>query len=196
MINVRTVTGGLLDVNTYILESDGGCLIVDPGTGFAHIQETTSGKPIQAVLLTHGHIDHIIGLGPFIEQKIPIYIHEKDREMLSDPEKNLSVEFGRGITFDVDVHVLRDGEHLQLIGEDIEVISTPGHTPGSVCFRTGNILISGDTLFAGSYGRTDFPGGSMRQMVDSLCRLKALPGETLVYPGHGRTTTIAWEQRW
>jgi glyoxylase-like metal-dependent hydrolase (beta-lactamase superfamily II) len=113
---------------------------------------------------------------------------------MGDPELNLSSDLLETMTFPEADHLIREGDRLSLAGLDIEVLHTPGHTPGSVCFRIGDDLFSGDTLFRLGYGRVDFPGGNAADMAASLKRLKALPGQVRVYPGHGGPTTIAREQ--
>ncbi|MBQ7487540.1 MAG: MBL fold metallo-hydrolase [Clostridia bacterium] len=194
---LHTITGGMLEVNCYIIETDAGCIIVDPGVPIEDILSVTKEKKIAAVLLTHGHIDHITALDDIHKMGIPVYISKEDAPMLSDPEKNQSTLFYRvGLTFPPADHLLSEGDHLRLLGLDITVLATPGHTKGSVCFLIDNTLLSGDTLFQGGRGRTDFPGGSDREMAASLRRLKAMPAATIVYPGHGMPTTIGDEQWW
>jgi glyoxylase-like metal-dependent hydrolase (beta-lactamase superfamily II) len=128
------------------------------------------------------------------EKGIPVYLHEADNAAMGDPELNLSSDLLETMTFPEADHLIREGDRLSLAGLDIEVLHTPGHTPGSVCFRIGDDLFSGDTLFRLGYGRVDFPGGNVSDMAASLKRLKQLPGQTRVYPGHGGPTTIAREQ--
>ena len=195
-MKLHTVTGGMLGVNCYVIEMESGCIVIDPGVPMEDIFAVTKEKPIAAVLLTHGHIDHITALNRTHSLGIPTYIHEADAGMLTDPDKNLSVMFSQGWAYPPADHLLKEGDHLRLLGLDIEVLSTPGHTKGSACYRIDDVLFSGDCLFEGSYGRTDFPGGSDAEMRTSLRRLKALPGNTTVYPGHGPSTTIAAEQWW
>jgi glyoxylase-like metal-dependent hydrolase (beta-lactamase superfamily II) len=190
------------------------CVIIDPGQdaqpGIDEILARYRLKPI-AVLLTHGHIDHIWSVAPVCGARgIPAYIHPDDRDLLSDPGKGLSLGanqqlFG-GLTFTEpdDVLVLSDGAKLTLAGVDFTVAHMPGHTEGSVTFgteetageiRSGErVLFSGDLLFAGSIGRTDLPGGDHREILRSLERTLTLPDETIVLPGHGPQTTIGVER--
>jgi hydroxyacylglutathione hydrolase len=184
------------------------CVIVDPGQdaqpGIEEILARYRLKPI-AVLLTHGHIDHIWSVAPVCGARgIPAYIHPDDRDLLSDPGKGLSLGadqqlFG-GLTFTEpdDVLELSDGATLTLAGVDFTVAHMPGHTEGSVTFGTQEtgerVLFSGDLLFAGSIGRTDLPGGDHQEILRSLERTLTLPDETIVLPGHGPQTTIGVER--
>jgi len=204
------VTGfpaGAFAANCYVVAPARGaeCVIVDPGQdaqqGIDELLLRYRLKPI-AVLLTHGHIDHMWSVAPVCGAKgIPAYIHPDDRELLADPAKGLSLAVGQqlfgGITFTEpdDVRELADGSALSLAELDFTVRHTPGHTPGSVTFGSENGLFSGDLLFAGSIGRTDLPGGDHQAMLRSLARTLTLPDDTLVLPGHGPQTTIGAERR-
>ena len=204
------VTGfpaGAFAANCYVVAPARGaeCVIVDPGQdaqqGIDELLLRYRLKPI-AVLLTHGHIDHMWSVAPVCGAKgIPAYIHPDDRELLADPAKGLSLTVGQqlfgGITFTEpdDVRELADGSALSLAGLNFTVRHTPGHTPGSVTFGSENGLFTGDLLFAGSIGRTDLPGGDHQAMLRSLARTLTLPDDTLVLPGHGPQTTIGAERR-
>jgi glyoxylase-like metal-dependent hydrolase (beta-lactamase superfamily II) len=190
------------------------CVIIDPGQdaqrGIEELLDRYRLKPI-AVLLTHGHIDHMWSVAPVCGAKgIPAYIHPDDREMLADPARGMSIlakqQFLGGMTFSEpdDVKVLRDDEIVPLAGLDFRVGHTPGHTPGSVTFRSTSetpggqddldALFTGDLLFAGSIGRTDLPGGDHEAILRSLARTLTLPDATVVLPGHGPATTIGDER--
>jgi len=184
-------------------------VIIDPGQdaerGIEELLDRYRLKPI-AVLLTHGHIDHMWSVAPVCGAKgIPAYIHPDDRELLSDPAKGLSLlvkqQFLGGMTFAEpdDVRQLSDGEVITLAGLELKIGHTPGHTPGSVTFRSGaeglDALFTGDLLFAGSIGRTDLPGGDHATILKSLARTLTLPDETIVLPGHGPQTTVGDERR-
>lgn len=208
------VTGfpaGAFAANCYLVAPAPGeeCVIIDPGQdaerGIEELLDRFKLKPI-AVLLTHGHIDHMWSVVPVCGAKdVPAYVHPADRELLSDPGKGLSLmakqQFMGGMTFSEpdDVKVLEDGEIVTLAGLDFRVGHAPGHTPGSVTFRSGaddlDALFTGDLLFAGSIGRTDLPGGDHRQIRRSLARALTLPDETVVLPGHGPQTTIGAERQ-
>ena len=198
---------GAFAANCYVAAPARGaeCVIVDPGQdaqqGIDELLVRYRLKPI-AVLLTHGHIDHMWSVAPVCGAKgIPAYVHPDDRELLADPAKGLSLAVGQqlfgGITFTEpdDVRELADGSALSLAGLEFTVRHTPGHTPGSVTFGSENGLFSGDLLFAGSIGRTDLPGGDHQAMLRSLARTLTLPDDTLVLPGHGPQTTIGAERR-
>ena len=194
--------------NCYLVAPRAGaeCVIIDPGqdavTGIEDVIARHRLRPV-AVLLTHGHIDHIWSVVPVCgAREIPACIHPADRALLSDPARGLGLRPGqqllRGLTFTEpdDVTELSDGMTLELAGLELVVDHTPGHTPGSVTFRVpGDVLFSGDLLFAGSIGRTDLPGGDYPTILDSLARVcLPLPGQTRVLPGHGPETTIGAER--
>jgi len=202
---------GAFAANCYLVAPAPGeeCVIIDPGQdaepGIEDLLARYRLKPI-AVLLTHGHIDHMWSVAPVCGAKnIPAYIHPDDRDLLADPGRGLplsqSQQFLGGMTFSEpdDVRELTDGATLTLAGCEFTVSHVPGHTRGSVTYRGGeadlDALFSGDLLFAGSIGRTDLPGGDDRAMVRSLSRTLSLPDETVVLPGHGPQTTIGDERR-
>jgi glyoxylase-like metal-dependent hydrolase (beta-lactamase superfamily II) len=207
------VTGfpaGAFAANCYLVAPAPGeeCVIIDPGQdaqrGIEELLDRYRLKP-SAVLLTHGHVDHMWSVAPVCGAKgVPAYIHPDDRELLADPGKGLSLlakqQFMGGMTFAEpdDVRQLSDGDVITVAGLDITIGHTPGHTPGSVTFRSGeadlDALFSGDLLFAGSIGRSDLPGGDHATMLKSLARTLTLPDETIVLPGHGPQTTIGDER--
>ncbi len=155
---------------------------------------------IRLILLTHGHFDHAGAAEELAEEyEIPVIAHEAEKETLEDPRRNQSGGMmGQPTAYSADTYV-RDGQQMTLAGMTFTVLHTPGHTPGGCCFyfpREG-LLIAGDTLFAGSVGRTDFPGGSMAQLVAGIReKLLTLPDETQVLCGHGESTSIGDERRW
>lgn len=205
------VTGfpaGSLAANCYLVAPGPGeeCVIVDPGQDAGPgIEEAIAAhrlKPV-AVLLTHGHLDHVWSVAPVCGARdIPAYIHPADRELLTDPAKGLALAPGQqlfaGIEFTEpdEVAELADGMTLPLAGLELVVDHAPGHTPGSVAFRHADgMLFSGDLLFAGSIGRSDLPGGDHQALLASLARVcLTLPDETWVLPGHGPDTTIGAER--
>jgi hydroxyacylglutathione hydrolase len=199
---------GSFAANCYLVAPEPGaeCVIIDPGEDsagpIAEIVADRRLKPV-AVLLTHGHIDHVWSVAPVCGARgIPAYIHPDDRALLSDPARGLPLGAGQqlfgGLEFTEpdDVRELTDGTVLNLAGLEITVGHAPGHTPGSVVFHSGPaVMFSGDLLFAGSIGRTDLPGGDTAAMMDSLARVcLTLPDETTVLPGHGPQTTIGVER--
>jgi hydroxyacylglutathione hydrolase len=213
---------GAFAANCYIVATAPGeqCVIIDPGQDAERgIEEILAEHRLSpaAVLLTHGHIDHVWSVAPVCDARdIPAYIHPADRALLSDPGRGFSLGIGQelfgGLQFTEpdDVKELTDGMTLSLVGLEIIVNHAPGHTGGSVTFRvppitaggksktdrSGDVLFSGDLLFAGSIGRTDLPGGDYPTILRSLARVcLTLPDETLVLSGHGPQTTIGAERR-
>ncbi|GIH79174.1 MBL fold metallo-hydrolase [Planobispora longispora] len=204
---------GSFQANCYVVAPAAGeeCVIVDPGQNAVgdldDVLREHRLKPV-AVLVTHGHIDHMWSVAPVCGARdVPAWIHPEDRDLLSDPGKGLSLTtrqqlFG-GLTFTEpdDVRELADGEVLRLAGMELTVDHTPGHTRGSVTFRLPStdeipdVMFSGDLLFAGSIGRTDLPGGDYPTILRSLAaKCLPLPDDTVVLPGHGPQTTIGRER--
>lgn len=211
------VTGfpaGMFQTNCYLLAADGAaeCVVVDPGQDAAGPLRTLmaeAGVSPAAVLLTHGHLDHTWSAQQVCDEfGIPAYIHPDDRHMLADPASGLGPSLGgvvAGMEFQEPgtVKDLRDGEVLELAGIEFRVDHTPGHTRGSVVLRVTaqtaqgpvEVAFTGDTLFAGSVGRTDLPGGDHRAMLASIAgKLLPLPDSTVILPGHGESSTIGAER--
>jgi hydroxyacylglutathione hydrolase len=208
---------GSWGTNCYVIAPGPGaeCVVVDPGQdatdGVEEVLREHRLRPV-AVLLTHGHLDHIFSVVPVCgAHDVPAYIHPDDRDLLSDPAKGFGLPVGTPLFGDLtfgepdDVKELADGTVLTLAGLELTVDHAPGHTPGSVTFRLPGggsgadeippLLFSGDLLFAGSIGRTDLPGGDHATILASLARVcLPLPDETAVLPGHGPTTTIGHER--
>ena len=192
---------GPVQTNCYFLydeESMDG-IIVDPGDEAGRLIEYIEKKGIklQAILLTHGHFDQLSAVSGLKEKfPVPVYASKAEKEVLLNPRVNLSVQMGDKVDIDAD-HYLEDGETITLLGEEVRCILTPGHTVGGMCFYfpKAGILFSGDTLFQESVGRTDFPGGSMSELIRSVReKLFKLPPVTKVYPGHGMMTSIEHEK--
>ncbi len=182
------VVVGELENNVYILSQPGrdDAIVVDPGSEGERIKEALGGKKVAAILLTHGHWDHTGALQDF--PGVPLYMHERDKMMLEDDFLGFAHR-GHQQPRPKPTHFVREGDELALAGLAIQVLHTPGHSPGSVCYRVGDTLLTGDTLFLNDYGRTDLPGGSQTQMRASLRRLFTLHGCTY-YPGHGPGSII------
>ena len=181
--------------NTYLLVSGGEAFVVDPTVSVGAIQRAAQSEDstLKGILLTHGHFDHLFSLDPLRSAtNIEAYIHEKDSVMLTDGRLNAFFDFfGKERTYNPAEHLLRGGDILPLGDEKIEVLHTPGHTDGSVCYRCGDILVTGDTLFADTYGRCDLYSGDISKMRASLRRLASLDGNTVIYPGHGTTERLS-----
>ncbi len=192
-----TLPVGEMQANAYILyEPDrNDALVIDPGAEPEAIRLALRGRELSAILLTHGHVDHIGAVGALRSEDAPVYIHEADAAMLVSPNLSLAAMVGGEDSQGDADFCLEEGE-ITLAGVTLSVLHTPGHTRGSVCFRCEDSLFSGDTLFQAGIGRTDFPGGDDRQMAASLDRLMELPPQTQIYPGHGDATTIGAERRY
>ncbi|MGZ5353745.1 MAG: MBL fold metallo-hydrolase [Actinomycetota bacterium] len=186
------------ETNCWLIGAEGTdeAVVVDPGFSPAvvHRMLETEGRRPVAVLATHGHFDHIGSAAEFCGDDLPFYIHEGDVLALTDPEAWGGTLTGTPPVPVKTVKTLADGDVLTFAGFRIEVLHTPGHTPGCVCFRTDGIVFSGDLVFAGSIGRTDFPASSTADMARSLSRFLELPDPTEVFPGHGPRTSVGRER--
>lgn len=190
MPNIRSLVLGDYQVNCYILWAEGSktCCVIDPGYEAGVILDTLTdlGLSLEAILLTHGHFDHVGAVRDLAAAT-------DCRVFLCPQDLSMPPVFTAGPLYHTDLY--GEGDKLHLAGLDITVLHTPGHTPGSVCLRVEDVLFSGDTLFSGSCGRTDLPGGSMKQMRQSLARLRAIEENLWVLPGHGEATSLSTEKR-
>lgn len=178
--------------NTYVLISGADAAVVDPSVDIQDIKMALGSSKLRYILLTHCHFDHILKLDSLrAETRAEVCIHADDAEMLKDPELNGSEFFGLEFASLGADRLLEDGEIIALGKEKIEVISTPGHTPGSVCYDCGNILVCGDTLFTSGYGRYDLPGGDPRALYNSLHKLASRNDDPTIYPGHGASCALS-----
>ncbi len=201
-LKIKSFVVGPIDVNCFIVHDDTmEGIVIDPGGGAKHILSYIGSNNIniRAVVDTHGHGDHI-GANDEIRDalKAPLYIHELDNPMLSDARLNLSAYMGYNALSRPAEHFLAEGDTLSFGETTLKVIHTPGHSPGGICLldESDGVVFVGDTLFQGSIGRTDFPGGSYSQLVDGIRKkLLTLPDETKVLTGHGGMTTIGDEKR-
>lgn len=191
----------ICEENMYIaINSNDECYIIDPGDIYMtkvidYIKDNN--LILKAILLTHGHFDHILGIEKVLKYKeVPIYISKIDKEYLYDPNLSLANMIGNKFSLDRKYEVLTINDDDTVY--EFKVIATPGHTTGSVCFynEEDKILISGDTILKSSYGRVDFPTGNMQDMVNSLRRLIKLPDDVKIYPGHGPNTELKNEKRY
>ena len=195
---------GAYETNSYVLresETAADCLVIDTGLdvgGLIDFLQEQELNPV-AIVLTHGHADHIGGVAALRSRfgDTKVHIHKLDAEMLTEPQANLSAMTGAPFTTEPEDFSLQDQSVIDLAGIELLVLHTPGHTPGGICLysKEDGVAFVGDTLFADSVGRTDFPGGSMSQLISSIKeKLFALPDETKAYPGHGPATTIGHEK--
>lgn len=189
---------GQIGTNCYIFRREGGykCGVVDPGDQGEQVARwlVEKGLEAEAVLLTHGHFDHILGIPGLREEwpDLPVYCHPADLGE-GDAASLFGQRFPTVRSFG-DITPYREGDVVNVAGIAVEVLETPGHTPGSVTLRAENVLFTGDTLFAGSMGRTDFPGGDEGEIMRSLKRLGELEGDYQVLPGHEGRSTLERER--
>ena len=187
-MNIQKLTLGLYQTNIYILSNDTEAVVIDPGYEPDIILDALEGKALKAILLTHGHFDHVGAVKELVaETGCKVYIHAAD---LSLPPMITAGQLYY-------THTYAEGDTVCPIeGAALHVLHTPGHTPGSVCLLLGDQMFSGDTLFEGSCGRMDLPGGDQLQMHQSLNRLVSLQADYHIHPGHGGSTTLAAEKRY
>lgn len=201
MMKIETFVIGMIGTNCYLVsnEETKECFLVDAAADsprlVSYIKE--HGLCLKAILLTHGHFDHIMGIDSLVKEfGVPVYAHQEESVLLNDASVNASAMYGTGYTYSNAVY-LQDGQTLELAGITLKVLYTPGHTIGGCCYywEDGHVLFSGDTLFCASVGRTDLPTGSGGTLVRSIReKLLTLPDETRVCPGHMEETTIGYEK--
>ncbi|HHS50390.1 MAG TPA: MBL fold metallo-hydrolase [candidate division Zixibacteria bacterium] len=195
MIIERLVVGEL-DTNCYVVHSGGECIIVDSGGEADRIARYVDelGAFPKAIILTHSHADHIAG-APELRERLSakIMIHQAEASSLEDPKLNLSVMFAAPISFKADRELV-EGEIITLGEERLEVIHTPGHSPGGITLAGDGVLFVGDALFQMGIGRADLPGGDYAVLMRSIARLMKFPDDATVFPGHGPATTIGAER--
>ncbi len=203
-VQVEVLVMGMIENNVYIIDSGDGVMVVDPTENAPYIVEKLNGRKLDAIVLTHGHYDHVNGANELRELTGARVIASAVDTPIIEGNASKGRSMGKIIPCPVDQQV-EDGDVLEIGSMKWEVLLTPGHTPGGICLfldsKYGSdpegapLLISGDTLFCGTHGRTDFEGGSVDDMAVSLKRLIQLPEETIVLPGHQSLTTIANERR-
>jgi len=192
----RIVTEGM-ETNCYIF----GCAktrevaIIDPGSDHEKIKALLNKEKLipKFIINTHGHIDHI---GANKELGLPVYIHKEDANFLTNPLLSLAVFYGSFAKSPKPARLLNDGDEVDISDIKMKVLHTPGHTPGGISLHYNGLVFTGDALFAGGVGRTDFPYGSSKRLIDSIKdKLMKLPDDTIVLPGHGEKSTIGDERR-
>ena len=187
-MNLKTLALGAYQTNCYLLSNDTEALVIDPGYEPDTILDSLEGLTLKAILLTHGHFDHVGAVKELVaETGCEVYIHAAESTMppmMTAGPLYYTRTYAEGDTI------------APIAGAELKVLHTPGHTPGSVCLLWGQELFAGDTLFAGSCGRVDLPGGDPAQMMQSLNRLSSLQSDYRVHPGHGPSTTLSQEKRY
>lgn len=193
---IEQITVGQLETNCYLVWQDSDCFLVDPGGDADKIFSYLDSLNLRFILLTHGHFDHILALSE-IAKTYPdaqTYVNQNDAYLLENLEEQAKIFGLKASVQNLKFTYIKDGQTIKFGKKKTQVIATPGHTPGSVCYLLDDSLFSGDTLFYNSIGRTDFPGGDMTAMQKSLQKLSQLPENTKVLPGHGLATTIKNEK--
>ena len=198
-IKIDILQVGSFMTNCYLVYSDGRGIIIDPGDEPQRIMELIAKRKIkiEKIFLTHGHIDHISAL-PEIKKSVqaPVLIHPGDAIMLTDPAANLTAYHEPPFSTEPADILISEGESITLDQFHFRILHTPGHSPGGISLVGENSVFTGDALFAGSIGRTDFPGSDHQTLIDSIHhKLLTLPDDTVVYPGHGPVTTIGEERK-
>lgn len=189
MIHIQTLPLGALQANCYVVWGDDPrtVAVIDPGDDAAALQTLLRGKMVTGALITHAHFDHILGLPALAG--VPVYVHALDAAAMTDAALNCA-EYGSALPRVPATHTVAEGDTVALAGLEFYVLHTPGHTPGGVCYLCENHLFTGDTLFAGGYGRTDLPGGDWSALRASLRRLLELPADLIIHPGHGASCPL------
>ncbi len=197
MMRIDTIVVGPMQVNCYILSSKTtkNAILIDPGDEYLKLKTFLEKHKLtpKFIVHTHGHIDHIQADNEF---NLAVYAHSLDVELLKSPERNLSNFLSVPFRVKFDIKPIKDSQIIMLDDLSLQVIHTPGHTPGGICLKSAKAVFTGDTLFAAGIGRTDFPGASYEQLMKSIQeKLLVLPDDTVIYPGHGPCSTIGEEKR-
>lgn len=193
-MQIQTLSEGPFGVNCYLVSHQNQAVLIDPGVPDETVRRHLAAQSLTlcAILLTHGHVDHIAFADAWPE--VPLYIHRADLPALTDPVKNVSTLFGFSLTISHAARLLNGGETLELGGMTFFVHHTPGHSPGSVCYQAETALFCGDTLFCAGRGRTDLPGGAEETLMASIASVLDACAQARLYPGHGPQTTAQAER--
>lgn len=195
-MKVYTIVCPPLDSNTYVVANGNRAIVIDAACSLGELTKICSAKKltVEAMLMTHGHFDHAATGSKLKDEGIPTYIHRLDADKLTS-FKNMAVFMGYHFNkFSAD-HLLEDGDKLSLAGLEIEVIHTPGHSEGGVCYKIEDALFTGDTIFKMGYGRTDFMDGSFSALTESAKKIFKIEQNLTVYPGHGLPSTLDYERK-
>jgi glyoxylase-like metal-dependent hydrolase (beta-lactamase superfamily II) len=189
-MDIQTLVLGPLETNCYIVSLPGrsDCVVIDPGDDSSALRRALKGRTVAGTLITHAHYDHILGL-PALEDA-PVYVHENDAPAMTNANFNMAPPETPAPGMEA-THTVKEGDVLSLAGMEFTVLHTSGHSMGSVCYQAGDVLFTGDTLFAHGYGRTDLYGGSFPQLMQSLRRLLRM--NIHIYPGHGEDAVFGRE---
>ncbi len=196
-LKIKRFTSRMLGANTYIVYDNNRGIIIDPCTKVHIIKEycDTNDIKIDKIVLTHCHIDHILYVEEYVREfEAKSAIHTDGNKYMMDQNLNGSRLFGMNKTFNSADILLNDGDYVPIGEFSAKILSTPGHSPGSIAILADSLLISGDTLFNMSIGRSDLPGGNQKELSKSLVKLMALPDDTIIYPGHGTFSTVKFER--
>ena len=197
-MTIECIETGEFCTNTYLIVEGDSAVVVDPGDGYDLIMSRLNALKVKAdyVLITHAHFDHIGAVGRFFNNGANIYISKVDYDLLVQSDFYVDLGFFGEQVERFEADLLTDGDTIEIINHSFSVVATPGHTPGGVCYiLDGKYIFSGDTLFYLSVGRTDFPLCSHTDLMQSIKKLFALPGDYTVYPGHGKSTTLDFERK-
>ena len=200
-MKIHSLVGRGYASNCYLVESDGHAVLIDPSLSVSEAMRCVEGEfpQIDLILLTHAHFDHMLFLAEWREKTgAPLAMHEDERHALSDPAKTaFSLFLGRNDVFEMPERLLRDGSIIEFGSEKLRVMSTPGHTVGSICLFGDGCVFTGDTVFTeGSYGRTDLWSGHTGALIESICALSRCKHEGRMYPGHGPDGDFQTEMRY
>ncbi len=192
---IKKIKIGEIGTNCYIVKNSKRCFVIDPADEVDEIFRKIGRLNLEFILLTHGHFDHVLAVEDIHKKypNIPVYIGKFDKELLRNLSEQKYYSTKELKDLSLSVRIVSDGDRIKFGDNKIKVIETPGHSFGSVCYLLGNHLFSGDTLFYHTIGRTDFWTSDPSSMQQSLKKLSKLPTKTKIYPGHGRSTTIAEE---
>ena len=199
---LETLPVGPFQANCYVLgdEQSKKGIVIDPGAEFTKIWDRISkhNLHVEKVILTHAHGDHIGAVSELLEKtQAELLLHQEDYSMLTNPLKNDSANYGFPVSVNGEAKFITEGEVVECGDIKLKVIHTPGHTPGGICLLGDKILFTGDTLFYGSIGRTDFPGSSLQKLLHSLGdKILPLDDDVKIYPGHGPSSTLGWEKQY